>query len=431
MDKSLRVGETIGKMDNIERFCRSIKKISRCNEACFLPMGDFRILASSGSVLGGGRYIMDSRAFLRPKLVGTRFAGHAIPLEFLRDLAVLNEMIQEGARAEFKKANPIRERVPAGFTEDFSLVMTGIEEGSAIPVITLLAGMVGFFPNGHVEFYEKARDSVVAAIRAVAANESPTEYLSPKTLAYFKNFGMHLREGEAIEFANGPGEEPVRLTKDTRRKLLLALPETREVTEEVELRGLMKDTNQGEKSFVLKLADGSEVTGAITGDHYDNIIEATAGYRQGAKLFLRGVGARDRQGRLIRIASIEQTDVLDPLDIPARFEELRLLKDGWLDGVGNAPTVEGMNWLESSLRSRFRGPLPRIFAAPEGTLVLEWTRGSVMASLEVDLEAQTGTWHVFNTATFDDRDDELNLAVSDGWATLDNYLNGLYGEVGA
>lgn len=373
---------------------------------------------------------MDTEIFLKPRLVGGRFEGHAIPLEFLRDLAVLNEMIQEGARAEFLKANPDRRRAPAGFADDFGLVLSGIEEGSVIPVITLLAGMTGFFPNGHAIYYEKARDSIVGAIGAAAENKSPTDFLTPKCLAFFKNFGMRLRDGEAIEFSAGEDNPPVRLTKAIRRKLLLALPETQEVSEEVELRGLMKDTNQGEKTFVIRLADGSEVTGPIASDHYDNIIEATTGYRLGAKLHIQGVGARDRQGRLIRIASIEQTNVLDPLDITARFEELRVLKDGWLDGVGFAPDPDGMDWLEAALRNHYRGPLPRIYAAPEGTVVFEWSKGSALASLEVDLGARTGYSHVLDSAIGHDQAETLRLDDLEGWAALADRLEGIYGEEG-
>ena len=36
---------------------------------------------------------MSEPEFMRPRLTGIRFEGKAIPLEFLKDLAVLEEMI--------------------------------------------------------------------------------------------------------------------------------------------------------------------------------------------------------------------------------------------------------------------------------------------------------------------------------------------------
>ena len=73
---------------------------------------------------------MESEEFLKPKLVGGRFEGHAIPLDFLRDLSALNDIILEGARAAYLKANLERSRLPKGFADDFTLSLSGVEQGS-------------------------------------------------------------------------------------------------------------------------------------------------------------------------------------------------------------------------------------------------------------------------------------------------------------
>src|SRR3954466_16289163 len=111
----------------------------------------------------------------------------------------------------------------------------------------------------------------------------------------------------------------------------------------------------------------------MAGDRYDNVIEATKDYRKGAKIFLQGIGTRNRQGKLIRVDSIENSSVLDPLDIHARLEELRLLKQGWLDGEGKPSNPAGMDWLESAVRDHYAGlPLPHIFPSPDGQILFEW-----------------------------------------------------------
>ncbi len=91
---------------------------------------------------------MESEEFLKPMLVGGRFEGHAIPLDFLRDLAALNDIILEGARAAYLKANTDRSRLPKGFADDFTLSLSGVEQGSVIPKITLFFGLLGAWSVG-------------------------------------------------------------------------------------------------------------------------------------------------------------------------------------------------------------------------------------------------------------------------------------------
>jgi hypothetical protein len=59
-------------------------------------------------------------------------------------------------------------------------------------------------------------------------------------------------------------------------------------------------------------------------------MESAKDYRKGAKIHLQGLGIRNRHGKLLRIESIESSSVLEPLDIHARLEELRQLKEASL-----------------------------------------------------------------------------------------------------
>ena len=75
--------------------------------------------------------------FLRPRLTGARFEGGAIPLDMLNELPALGEMIVAVAKWRYFQDHPDRKRTPRGFAESASLRLTGVEEGSAIPVIDL------------------------------------------------------------------------------------------------------------------------------------------------------------------------------------------------------------------------------------------------------------------------------------------------------
>lgn len=64
--------------------------------------------------------------FLTPRMVGPRFAEHAIPLELLKDLAVLEEMIIEVAKWCYLQDHPERKRSPKGFTDGVALKLSGV-----------------------------------------------------------------------------------------------------------------------------------------------------------------------------------------------------------------------------------------------------------------------------------------------------------------
>ena len=42
-----------------------------------------------------------------------------------------------------------------------------------------------------------------------------------------------------------------------------------------------------------------------------------------------------------------------PMDIPARLDEFRDLKDGWLEGEGVAPNLDGLDWLVATFDRHF------------------------------------------------------------------------------
>jgi hypothetical protein len=75
--------------------------------------------------------------FLSPRLVGKRFDGHSIPLEFLGDLAVLEPMIIEVAKWRYLRKNKDGKRSPRNFTDGITLTLTAVENGSAIAKIAL------------------------------------------------------------------------------------------------------------------------------------------------------------------------------------------------------------------------------------------------------------------------------------------------------
>jgi len=363
---------------------------------------------------------MQSIDFLRPRLVGARFDGHAIPLEFLKDLAVLEEMIVEVAKWRFLQAHPGRHRSPRGFTDGISLKLTGIEEGSAIPVISLVIAANTLFAPENQVYFEEARNAVVSAISAAEKNTAVVQFLPEKTLSYFDRMGRSLRDGEAIEFTTPTHTVPARLTKETRRRLVLASSNVNELTEETTIRGAVPEADQDDMSFEIQLMDGQKIPAPIATPHMETILDAFNGYKRGVRVLVDGVGKFNRNGRLQGFESIEHVNLLDPLDVGGRLDELRVMKDGWLDGKGLAPAPAGLDWLANAFEERYPEdlPLPFLYPTAEGGIQAEWSHDPNEVSIEIDLASKTGEWHLLSMQTQTEETRSLKLDQDNDWKWL-------------
>ncbi|HEX8200584.1 MAG TPA: hypothetical protein VF590_08855, partial [Isosphaeraceae bacterium] len=134
---------------------------------------------------------MNVEPFLKPRLTGPRFDGGMVPLHVLADFAVLEQMIVEIAKWKFREENPRRKRVPRGFIDGISLKLTGVEDGSAVPVISLCFTATTLFPPAAVSYFEDARAALVGSIRE-AEQGLPITELPPHMLGYFARFGRSL-----------------------------------------------------------------------------------------------------------------------------------------------------------------------------------------------------------------------------------------------
>ena len=363
--------------------------------------------------------------FLRPRLTGARFEGGAIPLDMLNELPALGEMIVAVAKWRYLQDHPDRKRTPRGFAESASLRLTGVEEGSAIPVIDVafaspsspdapqLPGLPGVFGK----YFEEARDYIIAAISAAERGEADTSGLPDECLRYFDRFGRRLHEGESIEFNSRSGVNAARLTRASRRKLIRA-SQISEITEEVSIRGSIPEMDQDRMTFELQSLEGRKITAVITEQHRDIVLEVFNGYEADEKVLIKGIGKYDRQERLIKLESVEEITALDPLDVPARLDEFRALRDGWLEGEGRALSSEGLDWLTTQFEQYYPAdlPLPYLYPTPEGSVRAEWSEEANAVVLETDLDNHSASWLWFDRGSNADHERELNLDDAEDWS---------------
>ena len=354
---------------------------------------------------------------------------------------MLQEMVVEVAKWRYLERNPERHRSPKGFTDSISFVMTHIEKESATPVINVefpveqSTGTIQFpgMPEAFDQYFIEARDSIIDAIAAAEHSSEPTDHLPEKYLGYFDRIGRRLREDESIEFTSPKRTTPARLTKESRRKLLLA-SKISEMTDEVRLRAAIPEADQDRMSFELQLLSGRKIVSAMHDQQQEVVMEVFNGYRDNCKALIRGIGKYDRQGVLVRLESIEDIFALDPLDVSARLDEFRTMQGGWLDGSGNAPGPAGLDWLSDSFERLFPDylPLPHLFPTPEGGIEAEWSLGDRSVVFEIDLNTHRGHWLSYNKQS-DDADGEegrtLDLNDPACWIWFTNEIRRMSAEL--
>lgn len=120
---------------------------------------------------------------------------------------------------------------------------------------------------------------------------------------------------------------------------------------------------------------------------------------------------------------------LDPLDVPSRLDALRLLRDGWLDGVGVAPSASGLDWFAAAFKESYPDdlPLPYIYPVAEGGIQLEWSIRPREISLEVLFSDHSAAWHSLDLETDEEELRSLNLDEPSAWNWLTGRLRAMSG----
>ena len=124
--------------------------------------------------------------------------------------------------------------------------------------------------------------------------------------------------------------------------------------------------------------------------------------------------------RFIKAIEANDSPAPNPLDVPARLNELRAMRDGWLEGGGKAPSQEGLGWLSESFKAHFPKdlPLPFTYPTPEGGIEMEWSLGAHSIVFEIDIDARQGDWLQFEKESEDEDSRSLDLDDGGAWAWL-------------
>ena len=185
----------------------------------------------------------------------------------------------------------------------------------------------------------------------------------------------------------------------------------------VTLRGVICEADQARKTFELQPVHGPRVSGPIPDEYLETVMMAFNQFRSGGRVVVEGTRRSTWGSKVYNLQSVHRISPLDPLDVPARLDEFRNMRNGWLEGDGRAPDHAGLNWLSDSFERHYPdgSPLPHTYPTPEGGVEMEWSFGSQSVILEIDLENRLGDWFGFDKES--DEEDGYKLVMSDntGW----------------
>jgi len=341
---------------------------------------------------------MKTEIILSPRFTGDRFVNHTLPIALFKDLEALQGVISEIARDAFIRAHPGRRRLPRGFNDALALHLAKTEDGSFIPHLAVLVSstLVGEPPE--LTAARSARDLFIDAVGQAQSEGGSPPSLPAAAWPYIERFGRGLHDGEAIVLTEAQGRK-IELTKEVRRRLLLARAGAQALTDEVTVVARIEGVQR--TMITLALHDDRIVPAPLTDAHFHELEELRVGDFRSTWLQVDGVGLFDRAGQLQRLDEVQKIDILDAEDPSVQLERLKSMKDGWLDGRGKAPTDATLKrireWFDETLTDRI--PLPRLFPTPEGGVESEWLIGRLDISLEFDPQAQRVEWHALNLDT--------------------------------
>lgn len=374
---------------------------------------------------------MEEKVFIAPRLIGSRFEDHSLPVNILEDFTAFEDLLVEVAKTIYLNDNVNRKRVPKGFSDGVYLKLVDIEEGSSIAKFAIASAisMASHLPLENLNnftYFEKAKNKIVSIIESANRGEIPQEQ-DYKILSYFNRIGKNLLDGESIDFGYdyaSKSSSTAILNKSIRKKLLLASQQKTEYSDITKLFALIPQIDQKNNTFQIETEFGN-IKCPLTDSIKDTVFTAFNEYKNSIYVSLKGTALFNSNDRIQAITDIESLDVLDSLDVSLRINNLSKLEDNWYEGRGKALSKEHLTNFDNLFNSYFDNklPLPAIFPKVDGNIQLEWSKGAGHVVLDINLVALSSEFFYYNN--IDDADEkEANIALHDkvGWDILNNLL---------
>lgn len=349
------------------------------------------------------------------RYVGRRFANARLPLDVLSDLPALRDLITALAKQEFRQRNPDRQRVPQGFDKAISFALIEIEEGSAIPKLSLEKDIAQqSLPNigdGMEEIVARAFGRV-AKIYDDAAHDVFPQALPQDAIRALSKLGANIQDDERIEFQGQVGQDGnvVSLDYYRRKNLLTRVRET--YTKEFEGVGTLTGIDATHNAVQVLTEQYGELRLSLEGvslpvEQFDGNLYSLVEFSVSIAL--------DAHDEFKSVEDVYSVDLVRPYDedikrCVKRLQELSKIEKGWL-GEGHGEQLVHLAGIRATQLIFARADLAdlfRIFPTEDGGISLEFDKGGwsfaveIMpdGSMEIDGSSEDGG--VFEVQSFDE-----------------------------
>ncbi|MCL2033017.1 MAG: hypothetical protein FWG96_07120 [Methanomassiliicoccaceae archaeon] len=352
---------------------------------------------------------------------GKRFDFHTLPIDILPDILAFEKLIKHCAAKKYMEQHPQRERLPRGFKEQVSIGISKISPGSTeVGLSFTVYGQQHISLTDEEACYYQAVDEIINAIEVIEEGNSE---LPEEWAPFFDKFGRSLKEGEEVIIQSG--RRKAEFNKARRHRILATT--RKPFTDEIQLWGIVSNIDlEHDKIIVISSEGGVSLPVDIDMDIWSNyLIGQVSNKISQTKIYIEGIGNFSGVGKLLSIEEVKDIQLLDPLDIQARIEELSHLEDGWLDGTGKGILKDGAKRVAElfALCYEEKLPTPHIFPTEDGELQAEWSIGVSELILRVNLETLIGRVVAIDTENDSEKEYECNLSEKLSWDRINSSIS--------
>lgn len=318
---------------------------------------------------------------LRLTFKGGRFdiGGGGVPTEILARLAGVERSLKATARGAFMNANEGRLRVPPRFKDGLALILREFKIGQSATLDFFRAESEDE-PNDMDKWQEDSVGLLLNGLRALTEEDDNT-LLPTEAFVGMSFLTEKLASDERLiaDFVSEDGSSilsVLTITSDDAVKISNAAKRETEVAREVVAAGIVRKVDADKRTLTVRLReDGARRTYLFAHDKVD----MCAGLLL-KPVWLSAVVEVDGEDRSCSYGTIKDIRELEGPAINERFEYIATLEDGWLNGIGKAPTkrfVEQVRKAAWRLVESLGVPRPRAFPTEEGGIQLEWDEADI------------------------------------------------------
>ena len=209
-------------------------------------------------------------------------------------------------------------------------------------------------------------------------------------------------------------QTPARLTREVHR-LLAEMIAQATPTRVATIRGRIHKIDKKE-TFTMQQIHGPRISGSLPEIHRKTFFNAFNGYETGVVIQIECEIA-DGSGQPTQIQSISEVRQLERFDVPAQLDEMRGIRDGWLDGHGTAPAPKCLDWLSETFNRYYPHSVAHPYVCPtaEGEINMEWSVGQREIGLVTNIEKHHGEWSWDDVVAGDSDERFLGPDKHDSW----------------